>query len=82
MWLTILRFFTSKVGRYVLVVLAALSALGTYGYKKYRAGQESVIAEQAKQERKNVEEATNIDRDVSTTKPDVVRERLRRFTRD
>lgn len=71
-----------RAWKYIVALLGVLSAVGTFWYQSYRSGQNAVIAETAKRDAENTEKANEIERGVATAKPDVVRDRLRKYQRD
>lgn len=80
--LALLRAGVSGIWGYVAaggaVLLAVLLALA----KAKKAGKDEVIAETATKEVEHAKQANQIDRDVATSKPDDVRDRLRHYQRD
>lgn len=67
--------YVAAAGAVVLAVLVALA-------KAKQAGKNEVIADSATKELEHAKQANEIDRKVATTKPDDVRERLRKYERD
>ena len=80
--LSLLRTGVSGIWGYVAaagaVLVAILVALG----KAKKAGRDEVIAESATKEVEHAKQANQIERDVAATKPDDVRDRLRKYSRD
>jgi hypothetical protein len=66
---------------YVVTGLAVLLAVLVALAKAKKAGRDEVIADSAVKEVEHAKKANEIDRDVATSKPDDVRERLRKYER-
>jgi hypothetical protein len=77
-----LKGLLSGVWGYVAAAGAALLAILLALREAKKAGQTEVIAESAKKEVEDVKKANEIERDVATTKPDAVRDGLRKYQRD
>lgn len=67
---------------YVAAAGAALAAVMIVLFQAKKAGKDEVIAESAKKESENAKTANEIDHRIAVTKPDDVRERLRKYQRD
>lgn len=74
--------FLGGVWGYVVAGLATFVAILIALAKAKKAGRDEVVAETAVKEIEHAKQANEIDRDVATTKPDDVRERLRHYQRD
>lgn len=72
----------SGIWGYVATGLAALAGILAVLFSAKKAGKDEVRAEVAQKEVENAKKANEIERTVSTTKPDAVRERLRKYQRD
>lgn len=67
---------------YVVAAGAALVAVLAVLARAKQAGRDEVILKQAQKEVENAKTANEVRRDVAATKPDAVRERLRKYQRD
>jgi hypothetical protein len=67
---------------YIAAFGAALAAVLVVLFQAKKAGKDEVIAETAKKEVQDAKTAHEVEREVATTKPDAVRERLRKYQRD
>lgn len=72
----------SGIWGYVAAAGAALLAILTVYFQAKKAGKDEVTAKAAEKEIEDVKTAQKVRRDVAATKPDDVRKRLRKFTRD
>jgi hypothetical protein len=67
---------------YIAAAGAALLAVLVVLFQAKKAGQNEVKVEAAQKEVENAKTRNEIDRAIATTKPDDVRERLRKYSRD
>ena len=67
---------------YIAAAGAALLAVLVVLFQAKKAGKDQVIAESAKKEIEDVKKAIDVEREVAVSKPDAVRERLRKYERD
>ena len=67
---------------YIAAGAGALLAVLVVLFQAKKAGKNEVIVEATKKELGDVKKAAEVDRDVAVTKPDAVRERLRKYQRD
>jgi len=67
---------------YIAAGGAALLAVLVVLFQAKKAGKNEVIVETQEKELENVKKAAEVDRGVAVSKPDVVRERLRKYQRD
>ena len=67
---------------YVAAAGAALVAILAVLARAKQSGREEVITKQAKKEVENVKTAQKVERAVATAKPDDVRKRLSKYSRD
>lgn len=74
--------FLSGAWAKILAAGAAVGAVLLILFQAKKAGKDEVIAETAKKEVADVKTAHQVEREVSTAKPDAVRERLRKYSRD
>jgi hypothetical protein len=72
----------SGIWGYLAAAGAALVAILAVLAKAKQSGREEVITKQAQKEVENVKEAQKVDRTVATRKPDDVRKRLSKYSRD
>ena len=80
--LALLKGGLSGIWGYLAAGLAALAGVVLILAKAKKAGKDEVIAESAVKEVEHAKQANEIDRKIAVTKPDDVRERLRRYERD
>lgn len=74
--------FLKDIWGYIVAAGVALLSLLIILFQAKKAGKDEVVADTAKKEIADAKTAHDIDENVSTSKPDDVNERLRRFTRD
>ena len=67
--------YLAAAGGMILAILVVL-------FQAKKAGKNEVIVEATKKELEDVKKAAEVERDVAVTKPDDVRERLRKYQRD
>ena len=67
---------------YVAAGVATLVAILVALARAKQAGREEVITKQAKKEVENVKTAQKVERDIAVAKPDYVRKRLSKYSRD
>jgi hypothetical protein len=79
---TFLLGFLKGAWGYIAAAGAALLAVLVVLFQAKKAGQNEVIAESAKKEVEDVNTAHEVEREIATTKPDAVADRLRRYQRD
>lgn len=85
MWfavLSLLKRVSLRVWAYIALAGAILIAILVVLAKAKRAGKDEVLGDILKKEIANVVKARKVERDVAVTKPDAVRERLRKYQRD
>ena len=67
---------------YIAAAGAAFLAVLVVLLQAKKAGRDEVVAESAKKEVEDAKTAKEVERDIALAKPDDVRERLRKYTRD
>ena len=67
---------------YIAAAGAAIVAILVVLFQSKKAGKDEVKAAVAEKEVKDAKTALEIDKSVATSKPDAVRERLRKYERD
>lgn len=72
----------SRIWGYVVAAAAAIAGLAVLYFKGKQQGKTEATAEAARKEIGNAKTAQEIQQDVAASKPDDVRERLSKYTRD
>jgi hypothetical protein len=67
---------------YIAAAAGALLAVLVVLFQAKKAGKNEVIVETQKREIEDAATAKEVERDIALAKPDDVRERLRKYTRD
>ena len=78
----LLKGFLAGAWGYIAAAGAALLAVLVVLFQAKKAGKDEVIAAAVKKEIEDVKKAADVERKVAVTKPDAVRDGLRKYERD